>query len=84
VPHHPDDHIGRAIRSPSVASSAEHVAGRHTEQRIHRGEDITRHLSKTDRELTLPSMLTSGLVYTAPPGIRCSYEVATSLARPST
>lgn len=53
-------------------------------RRIHRGEDVRRSLTKTDRELTLPSMMREGLVHATTAGIRCSEVVTGSLAHPGT
>jgi transcriptional regulator with XRE-family HTH domain len=53
-------------------------------RRIQRGEDITRRLTRADRELTLPSMLKAGLVDTTATGILCRDDVAASLAHPNT
>lgn len=53
-------------------------------RRLQRGEDITRRLTRADRELTVPSMLKAGLAHTSATRIRCSDEVAASLAHPGT
>ena len=41
-------------------------------RRLHRGEDITHRLTSADRELTLPSMLRSGIIDITAMGARCS------------
>jgi transcriptional regulator with XRE-family HTH domain len=52
-------------------------------RRLQRGEDITRHLTRADRELTIPFMLSAAMVCTTTGRVRYSKEVATSLRRHS-
>lgn len=48
-------------------------------RRIHRGEDVRRKLSRTQRELTLPSLLRAGLVQHDAAGLAVAEDVANSL-----
>lgn len=49
-------------------------------RRLHRGEDVRRHLSNVDRELTLPSLLRAGLARHAHHHLALRSDVTDSLA----
>jgi len=52
-------------------------------RRLHRGEDITRRLTRADRELTVPSLVRARLVTVTSKGVGCAEQVAASLHSPS-
>ena len=46
---------------------------------IHRGEDVRRRLSKTEREIVLPRLLRAGLIEPSSSGLRLGRDVARCL-----
>lgn len=74
---------------PAVTSAPAELVGRPLNlhqarllRRIHRGEDVRRKLSRTQRELTLPSLLRAGLVHPDTAGLAVAEDVASSLDQP--
>jgi transcriptional regulator with XRE-family HTH domain len=51
-------------------------------RRIHRGQDIRRTMSRTERELILPNLVRRGLVYVSSTGLHLTPATTTALTLP--
>lgn len=49
-------------------------------RKIHRGDDIRKTMSRSDRELTLPTLAKSGFVIVEPCGVRIAESLANALS----